>query len=127
LRENRTHIGNITKNADELTASLVQTEKKLAPLLDKINVIADELKSMELKEMSKNLNENLVEIKGITAAINKGEGTAGLLIKSDSVHRRVDSLLINLNGLLTDLQKQPKKYIPPISVFPKKDKEKKSK
>jgi phospholipid/cholesterol/gamma-HCH transport system substrate-binding protein len=127
LKENRGSLNGVMKNLDEMTASLVQTEKKLAPLIDKFDVLAADLKSAELGEMSKNLNANLLEIKGITSSINKGEGTVGLLIKTDSVHRRVDSLLLNLNSLLTDLQKQPKKYIPPISVFPKKDKEKKKK
>jgi phospholipid/cholesterol/gamma-HCH transport system substrate-binding protein len=106
---------------------LVQTEKKLAPLLDKLNSVADSVKSMELAQVTKNLNQNLVELRGITSAINKGEGTLGLLIKSDTVHQRIDSLLLTLNSVLLDLKQSPKKYLPPISVFGKKDKTSKKK
>ena len=66
---------------------------------------------------------NEADIKGLVSSvrnlldsINDPDGTVGKLMSDDSVYNSVDSLLINIDGLVRKIQENPRKYIK-ISVF----------
>ena len=57
-----------------------------------------------------------MSVKGLLENINNPEGTFGRLMKDDSVYDSVDSLLLNIDELISKIQENPKKYFR-ISVF----------
>jgi phospholipid/cholesterol/gamma-HCH transport system substrate-binding protein len=48
--------------------------------------------------------------------VNAGRGSLGLLVNDPSLYRRVDSTLVQLQALITDMKANPRKYLK-ISVF----------
>jgi phospholipid/cholesterol/gamma-HCH transport system substrate-binding protein len=48
--------------------------------------------------------------------VNAGTGSLGLLVNDPSLYRRVDSTLVQLQALITDMKANPRKYLK-ISVF----------
>jgi phospholipid/cholesterol/gamma-HCH transport system substrate-binding protein len=48
--------------------------------------------------------------------VNAGKGSMGLFVNDPSLYRRVDSTLVQLQALITDLKANPRKYLR-ISVF----------
>lgn len=61
--------------------------------------------------------EGLVaSLRNLLDSINDPEGTVGRLMSDDSVYNSVDSLLVDIDGLVRKIQENPKKYIR-ISVF----------
>lgn len=108
-------------NISELTASLTQTEKKLKPILEKMNGVADSLQKAKIAQTVANANKAIVELHAVIAKINKGEGSLGKLVNSDSLHSSLNKTVQDLDKLFLDIQEHPKRYVH-FSVFGRKEK-----
>ncbi|KAA6441750.1 MCE family protein [Dyadobacter flavalbus] len=121
LSENRSNLLTLTGNLNKLSTSLVETEKELKPLLAKTGTLADSLNALRLGETVQNANRTINELHTLLASVESGQGTAGKLIKDETLYNNIDRTIVSLNKLLTNLREHPKRYIN-ISVFGKKDK-----
>ena len=65
------------------------------------------------------MDATVYSLKKIVQGLERGEGTAGKLIKNDSLYLGLNKTLVDLDKLLLDFRLQPKRYIG-ISVFGKK-------
>jgi phospholipid/cholesterol/gamma-HCH transport system substrate-binding protein len=57
------------------------------------------------------LSSNTTQIQAILARLERGEGTAGKLIADTLLYRDARNLLTRVDSLVTDFQKNPRKYI----------------
>jgi phospholipid/cholesterol/gamma-HCH transport system substrate-binding protein len=121
LLSNKSNIQGTTLNLRKLTASLVESEKQLNPLLIKANIFADSLNKMQLASTVYNTNKTIKEINKILEDINNAKGSLGKLIKDDSLYVNLNHTARDLDKLLIDLKARPKRYVH-FSVFGKKDK-----
>jgi phospholipid/cholesterol/gamma-HCH transport system substrate-binding protein len=126
MASNKSNIQTITNNFSDLSASLVQTEKSLKPLLANLNKFADTLNDLELKQTISNANIAMKNLHEITDKINKGQGSIGALVNDKAVYDNLNQSMKDLDALLVDVKKSPKRYVH-FSVFGKSGKEKKSK
>lgn len=53
----------------------------------------------------------------LLAAIEAGEGTLGQLITDQELYENVLKLLVDIQGVVTELREDPRRYIPPIKIF----------
>ena len=129
-------INSSVNNIEVLTAELNTTARLLNNVLaNEIPVAADKLVEIEddLLKMSAQLSEvdykkligsleaSLTNIQEITAALNDGEGTAGMLLKDEALYDKLNNTAEAATLLLEDLKQNPKRYVH-FSVFGKKDK-----
>ena len=129
-------INSSVNNIEVLTAELNTTARLLNNVLaNEIPVAADKLVEIEddLLKMSAQLSEvdykkligsleaSLANIQEITAALNNGEGTAGMLLKDEALYDKLNNTAEAATLLLEDLKQNPKRYVH-FSVFGKKDK-----
>ncbi|MCF2445286.1 MlaD family protein [Dyadobacter sp. CY345] len=121
VTENRKNLLVITSNLNKLSTSLVETEKGLKPLLDKTGSLADSLNALRLGETVQNANRTISELRKLLASVESGKGTAGKLIKDETLYNNLNSTMVSLNKLMTNLREHPKRYVH-LSVFGKKDK-----
>lgn len=120
VADNRTNVAQISANMKVLSADLVETEKQLRPLLTKFNTVADSLNALKIGKTLKEVDATVLSLKKIVQGLERGEGTAGKLIKNDSLYLGLNKTLVDLDKLLLDFRLQPKRYIG-ISVFGKKN------
>ena len=120
VADNRTNVAQISANMKVLSADLVETEKQLRPLLTKFNTVADSLNALKIGKTLKEVDATVLSLKKIVQGIERGEGSAGKLIKNDSLYLGLNKTLVDLDKLLLDFRLQPKRYIG-ISVFGKKN------
>ena len=120
VADNRANIAQISSNMKILSADLMETEKQLRPLLTKFNTVADSLQALRIGKTLKEVDATVVSLKKIVQGLERGEGTAGKLIKNDSLYVGLNKTLVDLDKLLLDFRLQPKRYIG-ISVFGKKN------
>ena len=120
VTDNRANIAQISANMKTLSADLMETEKQLRPLLTKFNTVADSLQALRIGKTLREVDLAVVSLKKIVQGLERGEGTAGKLIKNDSLYLGLNRTLIDLDKLLLDFRLQPKRYIG-ISVFGKKN------
>lgn len=129
-------IVNSTNNIEQLTAELNKTAKIVNSILkNDISVAADKLIKIEddmlkvtaqLSEVDyanivASLETSLKNIEDITAQLNSGEGTAGMLLKDSTLYQRLDATCGAANALLEDLKENPKRYVH-FSIFGRKEK-----
>lgn len=120
VADNRANIAQISFNMKTLSSDLIETEKQLRPLLTKFNSVADSLQALRLGKTLKEVDAAVISLKKIVQGLERGEGTAGKLIKNDSLYVGLNKTLVDLDKLLLDFRLQPKRYIG-ISVFGKKN------
>jgi phospholipid/cholesterol/gamma-HCH transport system substrate-binding protein len=121
LKENKKNLLGITTNLNKLSASLVETEKELKPLLAKTGTLADSLNALRLGETMQMANKTIAELRQILANVESGKGTAGKMINDPTLYNNLNSTMVSLNKLMTNLREHPKRYVH-LSVFGKKDK-----
>lgn len=120
VTDNRANIAQISANMKTLSTDLMESEKQLRPLLTKFNTVADSLNALKIGKTLKEVDATVLSLKKIVQGLERGEGTAGKLIKNDSLYLGLNKTLIDLDKLLLDFRLQPKRYIG-ISVFGKKN------
>jgi len=72
--------------------------------------------SEQLSRTQNRLDSFLTNGDSVLVKINSGQGSLGLMLNDPSLYRHSDSLLTQLHSLVTDFQKNPKKYVN-VSIF----------
>jgi phospholipid/cholesterol/gamma-HCH transport system substrate-binding protein len=119
VSDNRENLAQISTNLKLLSNDLVETEKQLKPLMGKFNTIADSLQALKLGKTVNEINSSLASVQKIVKSLEQGKGSAGKLLKNDSLYTSLNKTLVNLDKLLLDFRLQPKRYLN-ISIFGKK-------
>ncbi|OFY38635.1 MAG: hypothetical protein A2X18_00365 [Bacteroidetes bacterium GWF2_40_14] len=109
LENNGPEISSILDNLDKLSTTLNGSAGHLDSSLKNFSEITDSLKKADLAG-------TIESLKMLISDINNPHGSLGKLIKTDSLHNSIDSLLRNLDVLVANINRDPKKYIK-ISVF----------
>jgi len=109
LENNGPEISSILDNLDKISATLNGSAGHLDSSLKNFSEITDSLKKADIAG-------TIESLKMLITDIQNPEGSLGKLIKTDSLHNSIDSLLRNLDVLVTNINRDPKKYIK-VSVF----------
>jgi phospholipid/cholesterol/gamma-HCH transport system substrate-binding protein len=129
-------INSSVDNIGELTAELNTTAKllnnvlandipaatgKLVEIEDDLLKMSSQLSEVDYNKLIGSLEASLTNIQNITAALNNGEGTAGMLLKDSTLYNKLNNTTEAATLLLEDLKKNPKRYVH-FSVFGRKEK-----
>ena len=106
--------------SEDVKTSVESMKNLLANLEDLTSEERGELQRMiknlestttELEVISKNLNATSKDLAEIMEKINNGEGTLGLLVNDSSMYHNLDSLTVNINELVRNLNENPRHYL----------------
>ncbi len=118
INDNNDNISSIIKNSDSLVTSLSKNKESINNTLNNFSSISDSLQNANLGKTIKHLEQTLASTDSILADIQEGKGSAGKLMKNDSLYNNLNETSSSLNKLLEDIKENPKRYIN-ISVFGK--------
>ncbi|TAE33929.1 MAG: MCE family protein [Cytophagales bacterium] len=121
VQENRAALQTTLGNVNRLSASLIETEKQLKPILAKVDNVADSLRTLELRATLANANRTVANLQGLLAGIQQGKGSLGKLTSDDQLYSNVNATTASLEKLITDLRENPKRYVH-FSLFSRKEK-----
>lgn len=107
LAENRTKIGSAVSNFD-------YTSKNLAKM-------SDSLAKINFNKSVRSLENSLVKVNKLMTEVESGKGTLGKLMKDEKVYDNLEGASRELEQLLSDLKRNPKRYVH-FSLFGKKAK-----
>jgi phospholipid/cholesterol/gamma-HCH transport system substrate-binding protein len=125
IAENRENLKGITSNINTLSASLIETEKGIKPLMGKMSGVVDSLNALKLSEAVASTKKSLATLQNIMSDLQAGKGTVGKLMKNDSVYMNLNRTMADLDRLFINLKDDPKRYVH-FSLFGKKDKKAKA-
>ncbi len=122
MQAEQNNLNGIFENLNKLTANLIETEKGLAPVLNKYGSLADSLNDLELKAAVDNANKLLAELNKSATKISNGEGTLGAMVNDKALYDNLNKALADLDALLLHIDRSPNHFFAP---FGKKEKGKK--
>jgi phospholipid/cholesterol/gamma-HCH transport system substrate-binding protein len=95
----RGEVRRIVDDAGEAARQLRETGRRLSAL------------SEQLSRSQGRLESFIATSDSITRKIQAGEGTLGLMINDPTLYRNADSVMLQMKALLTDIQRNPRRYI----------------
>jgi phospholipid/cholesterol/gamma-HCH transport system substrate-binding protein len=114
-KELKATIGNINR----FTGMLSDNSGSMSHAFKNLEAITDSLAASGLQTSFRNLKADLEKTSILLDNLNSGTGTAGKLMKNDSLYTNLSSSLESLNLLLQDVKRNPKRYVH-FSLFGKK-------
>lgn len=106
------------KNLEIFTAVLEEEKEEMASLLRNLNSISETLNRAGIDTLSAGMTSALLQFDELMEQLNSGEGSAGKLFYSDTLHENFITLIQDLDKLVTDLKENPEDYVQ-ISLFGK--------
>lgn len=94
---------NTLQNFEELSSD---NKEKLTSLINNL-----EATSKELETLSNGLNQTNQTLNEVLLKINSGEGTLGKMVNDPSLYNNIDSLSVNLNQLIKNINDNPGRYL----------------
>lgn len=123
LANNEGKVGNVVTQLEQLSSTLSQASPQINSIIANINHISDSLAQSNIRALLTDAQATVANLNAVTAKIEQGDGTAGMLINNQELYKNVTNTMESLNVLLQDLKANPSKYVN-ITVFGKKDKDK---
>ncbi len=103
-------------NLRRITQSIEQNRAQLAHSIAALSAVSDSLQQAPIKSMIDSLYATVTHARSVMAKIDRGQGTAGLLINDSGAYVRLEQSLDALEKLLTDMRRQPYRYVH-FSIF----------
>jgi phospholipid/cholesterol/gamma-HCH transport system substrate-binding protein len=114
--QEQTRFSIIMKNLESITTNFDKNQENLNHIIQNFTSISDTIAKANIAETIASTQKTISDFDKILQQINSGEGSLGLLLKNDSLYYELMSSSKNLDLLLEDIRKNPKRYIN-VSVF----------
>lgn len=101
----------VDSNNDKFTVAI----NNLETISKNFATVSDSLKMIDYIQIVNSLDKCVSEINTLIESINNGEGSAGLLVKNDSLYNNINNTIVTLQSILEEIKENPKKL--KISVF----------
>ena len=102
-------VPGVMNNVNGITSNLTGTTQNL-------NEFSSSLKSMPIDSTINGLNATIANMQELTKKLNSKDSSLGLLLNDKSLYQNADNAVASLDSLLTDIKKNPKRYVT-IKVF----------
>ena len=109
-------VSSILNSLESVSKNLASDNQSINNIVKNVSSLSDSLSKAGLKKVIDQVKITLTETNEMLAKINTGKGSIGKLINNDSIYNNLNKTLYDLDSLITDLNKHPKKYVH-FSVF----------
>ena len=104
------------KNAPGIVNNVNGITSNLNTASGNLNQLSGKMAKMPLDSTVENLNKTLANMQALTQKLNDNKSTLGLLMNDKKLYDNATNTVASLDSLLTDLKRNPKKYVT-IKVF----------
>lgn len=106
-----TNIQGLLKNIESITSNIDAKNDDINNIITNFSKVSDTLAHANIAETIKKTDETMTELSTMLEKINNGEGTVGALMKNKELYNNLEKSSKQLNNLLEDIQKRPKRYV----------------
>jgi phospholipid/cholesterol/gamma-HCH transport system substrate-binding protein len=107
------------ENISSISENLKDNNRKVNEIIRNLDIFSDSLSHLKLNTSISKLNNAIDETNLLLSNLKNGQGTLGKLMTNDSLYYSLGKSISHLDSLVTDLKKNPKRYVR-FSVFGKK-------
>ncbi|MDO9510360.1 MAG: MlaD family protein [Bacteroidales bacterium] len=116
VHDQKGRISAIVANVESISGNLKANNLKINKSIQNFSAISDSLAAYNFSQTFRKIDHSLNKLASIMSRIEKGEGTVGQLVSNDSLFQNLNNASAELDALIKDIRKNPKKYVK-ISVF----------
>lgn len=109
----------IVSNVELISLNIRSNNDRITNIIQNFSSLSDTLIKANIAHTIQQADIALMETSLILEKINRGEGSAGMLLNNDSLYNKLDKAAIELGLLLEDMKLNPQRYVH-FSVFGKK-------
>ncbi len=116
--------GNLTRTMDNManiSNTLSNSSKSIGNIVANMDTITTGIREADIAATLNKAKSAIEQTNEIVAKINRGEGSMGMLVNSDSLHKQIVETTKELENLFEDIQAHPKRYVN-FSVLGRKEK-----
>lgn len=104
-------LNRILLNIELITSNLRQNNATITHIMNNMSAISDSVSRIQFAQTMRQIQNTFAQLEDITLKINSGKGTIGQLLNSDSVYVSLEKSVRDLDSLLVDINRNPKKYV----------------
>lgn len=112
--ENRRTFNEVGDQLKGLMVAFAETERKIAPLFDKMGVFADSLNTLHLAETIRDVESAIANMNAIMMKINSTDGTVGMLMNDKQLYEKLNKSLISMDSLMNHINTNPDHFMAPL-------------
>lgn len=118
VAEEKEKLSRIFTHLEHITKTFAENKKEMDMVIKNFSSISDSIAKANITATINNTNETLARIAGILEKVERGEGSLGKLVNSDSLHDALVAATKELDAMFEDIQENPGSYVH-LSVFKK--------
>ncbi len=111
VRTEKVKISSILTKINKIATTLADNSDKLGNVISNFSNISDSIAKSNLTSAINNADVALKQASDIFSKINRGEGTMGMLVNNDSLYKKLDKTVEDLDKLMKDVRINPNRYI----------------
>jgi phospholipid/cholesterol/gamma-HCH transport system substrate-binding protein len=122
IREMRATIGSINRLTSQIQSMVAAQDRNLTATMATLRGAVDSAQikatlatfrqtAANADSLMQRLSSNTTQLQAVLARLERGEGTAGKLMTDTLLYRDARNLLTRVDSLVSDFQKNPRKYI----------------
>ena len=116
VSKDKDKLDRIVSNVESITRNLVDNNQAISNIISRFDNISSDIEKQNIGSTLAKVKTSLESINSMLNKIEKGEGNIGMLLSDEGLYRNITSVAKDLDELILDLKKNPKKYIH-VSVF----------
>lgn len=116
VAKDKDKLDRIVSNVESITRNLVNNNQAITNIISRFDNISSDIEKQNIGSTLAKVKTSLESINSMLSKIERGEGNIGMLLSDEGLYRNVTSAAKDLDELILDIKKNPKKYIH-VSVF----------
>jgi len=116
VAKDKDKLDRIVSNVESITRNLVNNNQAITNIISRFDNISSDIEKQNIGSTLAKVKTSLESINSMLNKIERGEGNIGMLLSDEGLYRNVTSAAKDLDELILDIKKNPKKYIH-VSVF----------
>jgi phospholipid/cholesterol/gamma-HCH transport system substrate-binding protein len=110
-------ISNIFSKVEIISTNLANNSDKITNAIKNFSTLSDTLAKANIAQTINKANMALAQVSDVMEKINKGKGSAGLLVNDPTLYNNLTAASGSLDSLMNDMEKYPWRY---FSLYGKK-------
>lgn len=112
-------LASVIRNANSITTNLAKNNDRIANILKNAELTTDQLAKAPIEQTLRNLQAVIDDLQSVSNKMKSKDGSLGLLINDKELYNNVNTSLNTLNGLMSDIEAHPTRYIN-LTIFGRK-------
>ena len=118
--ENRRTFNEVGLQMKGIMNQFAETERKIAPLLDKAGIFTDSLNTLHLAETIRDVESAIDNMNAIMMKINSTDGTIGMMMNDKEMYENINKTMKDLQKTVDHFEKHPNHFLSPLGKKMKK-------